>query len=71
MAAKLHKGITLDDRFSKAVEKMQRAIDDLDIISADFGFEEHFPVSSQLTQVAVAIEDLKHIQDRLKKLKER
>ena len=54
MAANLHKGLALDDKFTKAELKLQAALQALEGLHDDFRDYEHRPVGSQVHRLSYA-----------------
>ena len=69
MAKDLHKGIQLDDKFSKAEQRLQKVIQDLEMIHDDFRDYEVTVVSSQTNRLDSAAERIKELCKSFKALK--
>lgn len=54
MAADLHKGISLDDKFRSSMARLQKAIDEFYKLAKEFDKAEHNPVESQINQLTQA-----------------
>jgi hypothetical protein len=54
MAKDLHKGIALDDKFNNAELRLQKALQDLEILYVKFKEQEHRPVESQTNRLIYA-----------------
>lgn len=69
MAKDLHKGIQLDDKFNKAMKRVQDAIETFEQLADDYRDYEVKPVSSQLHGLDTAASDLLKVSRMLAALK--
>lgn len=67
---KLHRAIQLDDKFAKAMGKMQKCVVDLNSLLEDFRDLNHLPVVSQVSQVNQLSLDMASIYEKIKLLRE-
>ena len=55
MPADLHKGITLDDKFAKLEVRLQKVLQDFEMLHDDFRDDDHRPVESQLSRLTYSV----------------
>ena len=62
MAFSIHKGVSLDDKFLKAVGKAQDAVQALEALNKEFDKESHNPTASQVMALKHLCEDLEKLE---------
>ncbi len=68
---KMVQGVQLDTRFNASMKRVQKAIEDLQMVADDFrDLSDAKPIDSQLAQLRYAAEDFKRIHDMMKAMKE-
>ena len=69
MAADIHKGVVLDDRFKKALGKAQDAVEALHKLADEFNAQAHTSVGTQVTALSQLGEEVSNLRQRFADLR--